>query len=448
MIEDDDTIGVDLSAWEAPAPGPASALADAVVARLREPAAAGAIEPIEPRRKRWWLAGGAFAAASMVAIVALARHESHDIPTGSGAVVTARPSHVDLGGGSRAELEEDTSLRWVRADHRLVAMQPRGRATWQVAAGDKLVIDAGATVASVVASGASLRVEVEMHGTEARMLATSAVTAAAVALVTVVVYDGQVEVTGAGNTVTVPPGGTIEVRPGEAPREPITVATTGHEADLLRMRAQIELLKRQLADRDRPVASTVTSKDDEETDREIYMHARRKELEPCAKPARDFVHIELSHEAGSITELAVTIAGAPASKDIVACVDGVVRRWQLPSGPGGMEFTIGAANRTVRPPNPPTPTSQPAADCGDATLVAKIDAQGENLMMMGSYAAALAKFESILKCSTVSNKIRPKAYLTACRSKNFPKAKRYFRGLPEGLAQICLKEGFDPRKDP
>jgi TonB family protein len=81
--------------------------------------------------------------------------------------------------------------------------------------------------ASVEASGASLRVEVQMQiaHSDARVVAASAVTAAAVALVTIVVYQGHVKVASGGQTVNVAAGGRVEVKPGASPREVREVAT-------------------------------------------------------------------------------------------------------------------------------------------------------------------------------------------------------------------------------
>ena len=62
-----------------------------------------------------------------------------------------------------------------------------------------------------------------------------------------------------------------------------------------------------------------------------------------------------------------------------------------------------------------------------------------------NWAAALANFESVIKCKP---SLASKAYLSACHSKNFAKATTYFRmsGSKDTMAQICMKEGFDPRK--
>jgi protein TonB len=59
---------------------------------------------------------------------------------------------------------------------------------------------------------------------DARVVAASAVTAAAVALVTVIVYQGHVRVTSAGQTINVAAGGAAQIKPGEPAREVRDVA--------------------------------------------------------------------------------------------------------------------------------------------------------------------------------------------------------------------------------
>ena len=58
-----------------------------------------------------------------------------------------------------------------------------------------------------------------MNRQDLQVIGTSALTAAAVALVTVIVYDGHVRATSAGQTVTLPPGTTFQIVPDHAPRQ-------------------------------------------------------------------------------------------------------------------------------------------------------------------------------------------------------------------------------------
>lgn len=226
---DDPLAGVDLDAWQPPPPP--VGVADAVVRRLREPVAVPAHELDERVRRHWpmWAGGGAVAAAIAggVAMIALRSAPPGDAARDRGDVVVDRASHVELGAIS-AELEAGAALHWQRDGHRIAVVQARGGATWRVGGDDSLVLDAGAMGASVEASGASLRVEVDMQITssDARVVAASAVTAAAVALVTVIVYQGHVRITSAGQVVNLAAGSSAEVKPGAPPRELQDVAVS------------------------------------------------------------------------------------------------------------------------------------------------------------------------------------------------------------------------------
>jgi hypothetical protein len=88
-------------------------------------------------------------------------------------------------------------------------------------------------------------------------------------------------------------------------------------------------------------------------------------------------------------------------------------------------------------------TPPPTSICADPAVVDDVEKKGDAALMNGSFAQALQNFELILKCKNVLHK----AYLAACRARNFAKAKIYFTRLgKESLAQVCMKDGFDPRK--
>ncbi len=98
-----------------------------------------------------------------------------------------------------------------------------------------------------------------------------------------------------------------------------------------------------------------------------------------------------------------------------------------------------------KPAKKPRRAPDPPLTCTDRVAVSAAEARGDQLVMQGSFAAAVAQFERVLPCAPT---VIQKAYLAACRAKSFAAAKRYFRRLSsnrDGLAQICLKEGFDPR---
>ncbi len=107
-----------------------------------------------------------------------------------------------------------------------------------------------------------------------------------------------------------------------------------------------------------------------------------------------------------------------------------------------------AAKRPVRravAPPPPTGLPTPLDACDPDTVAAE-ERRGDSNLQLGNFPTALAAYEKITKCRPEALR---KAYLSACRARAFPKAKRYFKLLTSdrasSLAQICMKEGFDPR---
>src|SRR5882724_4557274 len=219
MHDDDDALaGIDLAAWQPPPPLPGTA--DAVIARMREPAAVAAVDPHErPSRRALWLGGLALVAAAVVALTAWG--VTHPARHGRGEVTANHVRHLELDDSS-ADLDPGAQVQWERDRHRITAHQARGTVRWMIDDDDTLVIDPGGSgsAATIEASGASLRVEVQMNLSDIRLLGASTLTAAAVAMVTVVVYTGHVKATSGGQTVNVTPGTTIELRPQSPPQEP------------------------------------------------------------------------------------------------------------------------------------------------------------------------------------------------------------------------------------
>jgi len=235
LADDNPLAGIDLGAWQPPPVR--GGMADAVLQRMREPAAVTAHELGDRPRRRWagWAVGGALVAAAglaagLVAIGPATRGGAPATAGDHGDVVAERASHLEIGATS-AELDAGAALNWRREGARVRVAQLQGAATWRVGGADTLVIDAGAMGASVEASGASLRVEVAMQlsSSDARVVAASVTTAAVVALVTVIVYQGHVKASSGGQTVNVSPGGAVEIKPGEPPRDVRDVATAPAE---------------------------------------------------------------------------------------------------------------------------------------------------------------------------------------------------------------------------
>lgn len=233
--EEDRLADFDLSAWEVPPP--AADLADAVIDRMAGTAVnvAGAVEPAsQPRRA--WLVGGVVAAALVLAAAGVWSLVGGTRPavlaTGSVVAERARTLSLDI---VRASLDPGADVRWHREGAALHVEQRAGTVAWQVEKNETLVITAGAGLATVEATGANLRVEVQMNAMDVRVIGASAVTAAAVAMVTVVVYEGHVNV-GRGDrpAVLVAAGSTYQVKAEEAPvvggTTEATVATCDAEA--------------------------------------------------------------------------------------------------------------------------------------------------------------------------------------------------------------------------
>jgi hypothetical protein len=300
---------IDLDAWAPPPPPPAGPLADAVVARMRQPVASPAREPAAPAaRRRWTIAAAAAAGVALAAagVLAIARWGTERPPAdGRGEVFAARAAHLALGPSS-AELDPGAEVRWRRAGRRLEVAQPRGGVRWRAAEGDTLVIDAGAAVASVEAHGASLRVEVQMNLSDARMIGVSAATAAAVALVTVIVYQGHVNVTSGGRTVLVEPGGTLTVPAPEPAREaPLVGAATPSLED---MKRELRRLQQQIFEAEQ---ERVAQQEQERVAREEPAPEQVPAAPSTPPPARtgcDATELaELGKEAYATGQLAVSL---------------------------------------------------------------------------------------------------------------------------------------------
>ena len=171
-MSDEDLRELDLSAWEVPPPS--ADLADRVIARMREPVGAAAVEPVVRASRKWWL-GGAVAAVVAAAALALVVGRGGAGGADFGAVIADRAREVSIG-DTRGELDRGAMLVWRREGDVLVVAQAGGTATWRTGNGQRLRIEA--TEASIDATGASLRVEVPMNMSDGRLIGASALTAA------------------------------------------------------------------------------------------------------------------------------------------------------------------------------------------------------------------------------------------------------------------------------
>jgi len=494
--DDNPLAGIDLAAWQPPAPG--DRLADAVVARMREPVPA--VPAVETggatSGRRWWLIAGIAAAIAAAAVFGM-RGLVRAPRDGHGTVAATQPSHLDLGASS-AELEAGAEVTWRRDGHRLVVSQPRGIATWRIADDDELVIDAGATVASVEAHGASLRVEVKMNLSDARVIGASAVTALVVSLVTVVVYEGRVKVTGQGQTVNVAPGNTVAIAPSTPPRNAVAgtpmpppvdkpacdataLVQSGDQhlqqgldaAALLDFEAAIACMPDGA-----PSRSSATAK--------AFMSACRSRNEPKAKVYYDELPADRREALSQIcvrngitfkvaTKTVPKLPASLTSSDVAGELGSVMPSFEACGG-GTFEGTVsvdfsvapsGAVGKVVSTVDSPATACVvsllrrqrfPATQRGGTFTypftfkkatkcdAQKLKASGESKLQQGLDAAALLDFEAALKCGGAGGDIYVKAFMAACRSRNEPKARMYYKSLPtdrrDSISQLCVRNGI------
>ncbi len=469
MTQDDDLLAAyDLSAWDVPPP--AAGLVDAVIDRAREPASVPALDTVErmgPRRtRRWWIAAAAAAAVAIVAIVVGVWGVQRP-PKDEQGEVSAQAARALAIGSTTAALDPGTTVRWRRDKRRISVAQPRGTAMWTVAAEDTLVIDAGAMVASVEASGASLRVEVEMvNASDARAIGISAATAVAVALVTIVVYEGTVRVRHDGQTVNVVPGAHYEVRPPNAP-EPIAVGGGPSDARIRELEDKIKVLEIE-----RDAARTMTKTCDEVACvLTNYSGACCAKFKAAAKPPTQPAVPETLDRAaisgtmqpltskvlacpadgldgivklrvvvgpdGSVTSATTSVTKAPVPAPLAYCIEAIVRAATFPRTVLGGSFVYPFKYAA----------SAPVATCDADALREK----GDDHLQNGMDGAALAAFEASMRCKNDPTLYR-RAFLAACRSKNTPKARLYYPRLPAkdqgALSVMCVRNGISVGDEP
>jgi len=393
---DNPLAGIDLSAWQPPAPG--DGLADAVVTRMHATPSVSALESTEHerergRKRRWWLVGGILAAVAVAAVLGV-RGFVRAPRDGHGTVAAVQPSHLDLGASS-AELETGAEVTWRREGHRVAVTQARGIAIWRIGDDDLLVLDAGAAVASVEATGASLRVEVKMNLSDARVLGASAATAAVVSLVTVVVYEGHVKVNGSGQTVNVAPGNTVAVAPNAPPR-----AVDDQSAVAGGLPAPTPL-------------------DDEAS--------LQKRASACGKDTSGSLDISIQIAANGTARIAKLALGPDTDPAVENCVNAAVASARFDKKLDGTTFSFHLD--WIRP-------------C-DVTAMLQ---EGTQFLQQGLDARALQSFEAARKCGGTSGQLYTQAFIAACRARSESKAKEYYALLPEDrretMSQICVRNGI------
>jgi tetratricopeptide (TPR) repeat protein len=393
----------DFSAWEAPPPP--DGLADAVIARMDGTAVGPAMPATDPpaHRRRWVIAASA-AAALLAAggLWAIVRHRER-APAASGEVVADRAQHLELGGAS-ADLDGGADIRWQRTSHGLQIIQRAGTAVWRIAGEEHVVI--GAASASIEAAGASLRVEVPMNMSDARVIGASTVTAATVALVTVVVYQGHVKVANSGQTVVVQPGTTYTV-PAPQPTPPPEVVgvapvtgsnapalTVGCDADALRTEGENLLIANKHAEALVKLDAAYACKPDQRGAKLAFMAA-------C-----NAINVTKA------SEYWLKLPDNQQNQMLQMCVRNGITREQL----------------------------EPHACDADELVHKGIDKEG-----VGQHIAALSAFEEAIRCQP-STRSYQLAFMAACNARSVGNAAKYWNKLAapqqQQLLQMCERNGI------
>jgi len=308
----------------------------------------------------------------------------------------------------------------------------------------------------------------------------------------VIVYEGHVKVTGSGQTVNVAPGNTVAVAPNAPPRTitddqravagaPPRTVPPPPDCNAMIARGQNELQQGLDAQALRTFESAFAcdpALDTESNHTLAYMAACRARDEGAAK--RHFaqtpadkretiaqiclrngidslggkpVPASISRRtaddaidtirpaiddcrktfAGAVTaQFRVTPAGVvsqvttdPSSGPVAQCIAAVIRGRRFPATQRGGLFTY---------------TFQ-LQSCDAEALIQ----DGQVKMTQGLDASALVAFERALKCKPDAQAILP-AFMAACRSRNEPKARIYYKKLPadkrDSISQICVRNGI------
>jgi hypothetical protein len=448
MSNDDDMLEpFDLSAWEAPPP-PAD-LADAVIDRMGGTDVGIAVPVDEPRvPRRSWIIGGVAIAIVVLAlgVWSLVR-ATHPAAPASGGVVADKARSLSLD-TVHADLDPGADVRWRREGSLLRVEQRAGNVTWHVDADEKLVIDAGATSASVEATGANLRVEVQMNATDAKVIGASALTAAAVAMVTVVVYEGHVKVgTPNQQTVVVAPGTTYKVNATDD-----TAPTVG-AAPVIAGDKRVAILGLELtgsASNDAPVVTQVLGS-------EMRAVAKRGEGPYQLSPGSDkeLVDVKLLFNCESEQAACMAAVGADLGADVL-----VYGKLEQAKGAYTIRLQLlDVATKQVARTNVATiPIGEAEGEqltklarklylelVGAAVTTCDADTlkeQGMQHINMGQHAAALASFEASLACKH-DPYVLQLAFMESCASGNSPKAKLHYKRLSPTqqakFAQMCIR---------
>ncbi|HET9990975.1 MAG TPA: hypothetical protein VFQ65_20730 [Kofleriaceae bacterium] len=254
-----------------------------------------------------------------------------------------------------------------------------------------------------------------MNLTDARLITTAAVTSAAVAFVTVAVYEGHVKLSGAGQTVVVGPGVTFEVGPGQPPKEhrnEITMTVGGGPAPVVTPDApkHVEFTTETIKHgfKQGPLSGDAI---------DATMKAIEPSLVNCIKKRSDgqLLHFDTWPD-GTVGHLYASIDD-PVSN---ACVVNVVRHARFPKASGGTSIQYSLA-----PPCDP----DKLIDAGNAAVA------------RGAHAAGLKSYEAALDCKYDDHTMEL-SFMAACGAGNVAAARRHWKTMTGEMQtrflQICL----------
>lgn len=413
----DELKDIDLSAWDVP--DPPEDLADAVVARLGGTDITPAIPVEASKRNRAWLIGGVAVAvvAVTVGLWTLVGSSDRAAPT-NGVVVAQFAQQLSLDGVT-GDLDVGANVRWVR-DARTVHVQQRtGSAAWRIAADQRLVINAGASM--VEANGkSSLRVEVKMNTVER----ASAIGVAAIAVVTVIVYDGKVTVENPKHErVVVAPGTTVQVEPLVEEKTvgiaPPTNVTTCDEVSCVLDNYAGECCIQYKPEKDKL----------EQADIDGAIALVRDDIAACGERFTTTGKVILTVRVADSRVDSVVVKSAP-DASLGKCVADVMKTAVFPAANEATTFAY------------PFVFPAPKVACdGKAEREA-----GDDAMARGAHAEALDHYEAALKCA-VDPTYERLAFVAACNARNPAKAKKYFGRLPQAERDryrvICIRNNVD-----
>jgi tetratricopeptide (TPR) repeat protein len=440
---------IDLAAWDVPEPP--DDLADAVVARLGGTDITPAIpEGAAKKRSRALIIAGVAAAVVVLSLGVWKLIGSTDRAAPTNGIVVAEAAQQLSLDGVTADLDVGAKVAWTRDARSLHVEQRTGGAAWHIAADQRLVINAGASMVEVTGKS-SLRVEVKMNKVE-RVVGTSVFAAAAIATVSVIVYDGRVTVenpkherivVASGTTYTVEPPvePPVEERAvGAAPVEERAVGVAAVEEHTVGVASANDVttcdeVSCVLTDYEGDCCIRYRSTKDtlDQSDIDGAIALVRDNIAACGEQHTTAGKVVLTVRVADSKVDMVKVTSTP---DIALgqCVADVVKAAVFPAANKLATFNMPFVFPTPLPPPPASCDAKGARDAGDEA------------MAQGKHAAALAHYEAAAKCDADPTYVRL-AFIAACSAKNKPKAKLYFGRLTKGERDkyrvVCIRNSVD-----